>query len=69
MTEPKAGRETARICQFCRHFRDRDGYVVEESRAGYCWRYPPVIVWSMKINDTMRDRPVMSPWEWCGEYQ
>jgi len=69
MTEPKEGRETVRICQFCRHFRDRDGYKVEGTYAGYCWRYPPVVGWSMKTNNTFRDRPAMSSWEWCGEYE
>jgi len=69
-------RETVRICQHCRFFRDRDGKRVDKpafeggpANAGYCWRYPPTIFWNSTTGYIMRDRPVVSSWEWCGEYQ
>jgi len=34
---------------------------------GYCRRYPPVLY--STGGKSKQTQPVVSPWEWCGEWQ
>ena len=34
---------------------------------GYCRRYPPVLYTS--AGKSKQTQPVVSPWEWCGEWK
>ena len=58
-----------RECSTCMYF-DRtlfDGFEIEAG-PGYCRRYPPT-TYSVGSKPTKQTQPVVSPWEWCGEWQ
>lgn len=58
-----------RECSTCMYF-DRtlfDGFEIEAG-PGYCRRYPPT-TYSVGAKPTKQTQPVVSPWEWCGEWQ
>lgn len=58
-----------RECSTCLFF-DRtlfDGFELNAG-PGYCRRYPPS-VYSVEAKPVKQTQPVVSPWEWCGEWQ
>jgi len=55
-------------CSTCMYF-DRalfEGFEADIG-PGYCRRYPPVLYSSG--GKSKQTQPVVSPWEWCGEWQ
>ena len=58
-----------RECSTCLYF-DRtlfDGFDAEAG-PGYCRRYPPALYGSER-KPIKQSQPVVSPWEWCGEWE
>lgn len=56
-------------CSTCIYF-DRalfDGFETG-SGPGYCRRYPPV-VYAPERKPVKQTQPIVSPWEWCGEWK
>ena len=55
-----------KTCRACHYWRDDKG-VPGTDKPVWCWRYPPTVMISVS-GEFKRDRPVMSGWEWCGEF-
>ena len=58
-----------RECSTCIYF-DRslfDGFDAGTG-PGYCRRYPPIL-YAVENKPVKQSQPVVSPWEWCGEWQ
>lgn len=56
-------------CSSCLYF-DRtlfDGFEMDTG-PGYCRRYPPTM-YTTESKVMKQSQPVVSPWEWCGEWQ
>lgn len=56
-------------CSTCIYF-DRslfDGFDMGTG-PGYCRRYPPTL-YAVENKPVKQSQPVVSPWEWCGEWK